>query len=50
MVTIHRKDGNYIFEVNGIHKPWSLKSQLTIPAQHILNAQQDMESIKGWRG
>ena len=50
MVTIYRKDGNYIFEVNGMHKLWAFKSQLTIPAQHILSAHQDVESIRGWRG
>ena len=50
MITIFKKDDNFIFEVNGFHKLWALKSQLTIPAEHILNAHQDPESIKGWRG
>ena len=50
MVTIDKQDDNFIFEVNGMHKLWALKSQLTIPAEHILNAHQDLESIKGWRG
>jgi hypothetical protein len=50
MITINREGGNFIFEVNGMHKLWALKSQLTIPAAHILNAHQDLESIRGWRG
>src|SRR5450432_1046971 len=50
MVTINKQGDNFIFEVNGMHKLWALKSQLTIPAEHILNAHQDVESIKGWRG
>lgn len=50
MITISRQENNFIFEVNGMHKLWALKSQLTIPAEHILNAHQDSESIKGWRG
>lgn len=50
MITINRQDDKFIFEVNGMHKLWALKSQLTIPAAHILNAHQDLESIKGWKG
>jgi hypothetical protein len=50
MVTINRQGDNFIFEVNGLHKLWALKSQLTIPAEHILDAHQDVESIRGWRG
>src|SRR5450432_166135 len=50
MVTINKQGDNFIFEVNGMHKLWAFKSQLTIPAEHILDAHQDLESIKGWRG
>ncbi len=50
MITINRQDDKFIFEVNGMHKLWAFKSQLTIPVNHIINAYQDLESIKGWRG
>ena len=50
MVTITKQEGNFIFNVNGMHKFWAFKSQLTIPQEHVLNAHQDLESIKGWHG
>ncbi len=52
MVEIRKEDNNFVFEVKGMHKLWAFKNQLTIPADHILNAHQDIESIKqskGWR-
>jgi hypothetical protein len=50
MITIDKQGDNFIFEVKGMHKLWALKSQIAIPTEHILNARQDLESIKGWRG
>ena len=50
MVTISKQEDSFIFNVNGMHKLWALKSQLTIPFDNILNAHQDVESIKGWHG
>ncbi len=50
MITIVKEQDNFIFKVNGMHKLWAFKSQLTIPADNIINAHQNMESIKGWHG
>jgi hypothetical protein len=50
MVTITKQDDKFIFEINGMHKLWALKSQLIIPVEHILNARQDIESVSGWPG
>jgi hypothetical protein len=50
MITISRQDDKFVFEVNGMHKLWAFKSQIIIPAEHILNAHQDAESIRGWTG
>ena len=50
MVTINKHEDSFIFNVNGIHKLWALKSELTIPLDNIINAHQDLESIKGWHG
>jgi hypothetical protein len=38
MVTIEKNNGNFIFTIKGIHKLWALKSELTIPAEHIMDA------------
>lgn len=38
MVAIEKKDGNFIFEIKGLHKLWAFKSQLTIPEEHIIEA------------
>jgi hypothetical protein len=38
MVNIERANSNFIFEIKGLHKLWALKSQLTIPVDHILKA------------
>ena len=45
-----KKENNFVFNVNGLHKLWAFKSQLTIPVDNIINAHQDLESIKGWQG
>lgn len=50
MVSISMDDGNFVFEVKGMHKLWAFKNQITIPASHILNVYQDMESLRGWQG
>ena len=50
MITITKDNNNFIFEVNGMHKLWAFTSRLTIPQNHILNAHQDFEALKGWKG
>ncbi|MEO6128561.1 MAG: hypothetical protein ABIP30_09470 [Ferruginibacter sp.] len=50
MITISKENDSFIFNVNGMHKLWAFKSQLTIPTDNIINAHQDIESIKGWHG
>jgi len=50
MITIKKQDDSFIFNVNGMHKLWAFKSQLTIPFNNVINAHQDLESIKGWQG
>ncbi|MBI3234650.1 MAG: hypothetical protein HYZ42_11530 [Bacteroidetes bacterium] len=50
MVTITKQDNQFIFDVEGMHKLWAFKSQLTIPVEHILNSYQDKDSLKGWKG
>ena len=50
MITIKKQDDSFVFSVNGMHKLWAFKSQLTIPFDNIINAHQDLESIEGWKG
>lgn len=38
MVAIERNGDNFIFEVRGMHKVWALKSQLSIPQNHVIAA------------
>ncbi len=38
MVTIEKRDNNFIFTIHGLHKLWALKSELTIPAENIITA------------
>lgn len=50
MITISKNDKHFIFKVNGMHKLWAFKSELTIPFENIKNAHQNTESVKGWKG
>lgn len=50
MITIARTENNFTFTVEGMHKLWALKSQLTIPIDNVIDAHQDYDSIQGWKG
>ncbi len=47
MVAIKREDDNFVFEIEGFHKLWALKSSLTIPVLHIVRAYRD-EAKSAW--
>lgn len=52
MVRIEREDGNFIFEIVGLHKLWTLTSKLTIPSAHVVDAypnEQRLDFIPGLR-
>ncbi len=50
MINIKKTDTHFIFEVQGMHKQWAFKSELSIPKEHVKNAYQDKEILKGWKG
>lgn len=50
MITIKKQENEFLFKVNGMHKLWAFKSQLTIPSENIINAHQNIDSIKDWKG
>lgn len=45
MVTIERVGDNFVFTIKGIHKLWSLKSELTIPVEHIITAYPNKDNL-----
>lgn len=47
MVNIEKEGDTFIFEIEGLHKLWALKSRLTIPAAHILTAHKN-EATSAW--
>ncbi len=50
MVVIEKKENNFLFEIQGLHKLWTLKSQLTIPADHIVKVYKNTEDVSGYLG
>jgi len=49
MVNITREGSDFIFEIEGWHKLWSLKSSLRIPASHISKVYHDeKQSVSVW--
>lgn len=50
MVDIQRQGDQFRFEIQGMHKLWAFKSQITIPVSHVVRAHRDMDSISGFKG
>jgi hypothetical protein len=48
MTQLEINDSNLIIKVQGADKLWALKSQLTIPLQHITDISYNPEEAKGW--
>jgi hypothetical protein len=48
MVKINIESDKAVFEVEGWHKLWSLRSRLEIPLSHIRNVHADPEPAMGW--
>lgn len=50
MVTIEKKDNNFVFEVQGLHKLWAFRSQLTIPVENVIKAYPNEKSLNWLMG
>lgn len=50
MVTVTKKADTFLFEVEGLHKIWALKNQLSIATKNIVRAYQDDSELTGWKG
>ncbi|KAA9339284.1 hypothetical protein F0P96_01265 [Hymenobacter busanensis] len=48
MVRITREGDTFLFDVQGLHKLWALKSYLRVPAAHVTSARQDPAALGGW--
>ena len=48
MVIISKEESKFHFKVEGLHKLWALKSQLTIPIHNVVRAYQDRDALSGW--
>lgn len=45
MVEIKKDGDNFVFDIEGSHKLWALKSSLTVPAEHIDKAYPNTEGL-----
>ena len=50
MVTITENEDKFIFKINGLHQIWTLKSKFTIAKENIVNAYQDKNELKDFKG
>ncbi|AIN74646.1 hypothetical protein O8E88_002256 [Flavobacterium psychrophilum] len=50
MVKIITTENEFIFEVKGLHKIWSLKSNIKIAKKNIVKVYQNKEELKGFKG
>lgn len=50
MVKIEKKDNQFIFEVQGLHKLWAFRSQLTIPVENVIHAYPNEKSLNWING
>ncbi|SNB35104.1 hypothetical protein [Flavobacterium psychrophilum] len=50
MVKIITTENEFIFEVKGLHKIWSLKSNVKIAKKNIVKVYQNKEELKGFKG
>jgi len=52
MVKVEKNGNHFLFTVQGMHKLWAVKSQLSIPAENIVKAyrnNKDLSEYSGWR-
>jgi hypothetical protein len=51
MVKVSVEDAVAIFEVQGLHKLWALRSRLEVPLAHIRSVREDPSAARGlWKG
>ncbi|MBF2091976.1 hypothetical protein H1R85_05575 [Flavobacterium psychrophilum] len=50
MIKIITTENEFIFEVKGLHKIWSLKSNIKIAKKNIVKVYQNKEELKGFKG
>ena len=48
MVNVTIENGKAVFDVEGLHQLWALRSRLEIPLTHITNVEHDPEQVGRW--
>jgi hypothetical protein len=48
MVNVSVEGDRVAFDVEGLHKLWSMRSRLEIPLEHITSAEVNHEQVSGW--
>lgn len=50
MVQVTRDGDKILFDVEGLHRLWALRSRLEIPRLHIRGARRDASAVRAWKG
>lgn len=50
MVKVSVENDHFVFEILGIHKLWSFKSQITIPTKHVIKAYANKDHTNSFLG
>lgn len=50
MVEIHKKDGEFVIEVQGMHKLWAFKDSIRIKPEQIKRVHRDTDNVSWWTG
>ena len=48
MVDVTIQDGRAVFNVEGLHKLWSFRSQIEIPLAHITGVEANPDQVRRW--
>lgn len=50
MVRITKAENDYIFEILGLHKLWSLRNKIVVKKENIVSITQNLDEFTTWKG
>ena len=50
MVKVTADKDHFVFQVQGMHKLWSMKTAIKVPKEHVIRAHNDRRAIPLWKG
>ncbi|MFN8249745.1 MAG: hypothetical protein U0T68_12390 [Ferruginibacter sp.] len=50
MVQVTKENNDFKFQIKGLHKLWAVKSEINIPAEHIVKAYRNEDEISSFVG